>query len=191
MAVPRISITWIFFILLLVVVGFFGYHIYVASQDPTAPSAKPSVMPYNDVRAVAHSEDLAYQSAPIRQVPTPLPMPEVAGQTEEDLRQTSPLNDTPPAVEYADPEPEDPLEGDVYTEAEFGDNLRHPEQAMEIAPPLGSIRAVEAGVGGNQSFSGMNESVPYTPELAQNGGEFMSGIMAFDGDGGGIGYAMI
>jgi hypothetical protein len=55
------------------------------------------------------------------------------------------------------------------------------------------MRVPAAGLGSDELPShGGHQSVQYSPEMAQNGGEFMSGIFAFDGtDGGGIGYSMI
>jgi hypothetical protein len=97
--------------------------------------------------------------------------------------------ETPPSIEYPDPEAIDPMEQVVNSESEFGDNLRHPEQTIEMQPPIGSLRAISSD---EPPSMGGNESVQYSPELAQNGGEFMSGIFAFDGtDGGGVGYSMI
>jgi hypothetical protein len=119
-------------------------------------------------------------------------MPVVVGQTEEDLRDTRPVSETPPTVQYAEPEAQDPLEGTVNGESEFGDTLRHPEQMIEMQPPLGSMRVPASGLGSDKGSVGGNLSVQYAPEMAQNGGEFMHGIMAFDGsDAGGIGYSMV
>ena len=130
--------------------------------------------------------------APIQHQVERVPVPQVPAQVEEDLRHDEPLYQTPPDVEYGEPEHMDPHEGPVHSMSEFGDNLRHPEQMIEVAPPLGTSRIVPAGLGSEKSAPGGNRSSEYAPEMAQNGGEFMSGIMAFDGsDGGGIAYSMI
>ena len=135
------------------------------------------------------------QAAPVIQhYVDPLPVPEVVGQTEEDLRATRPVSETPPTVTYGEPEAQDPMEGTsgINMESEFGDNLRHPEQMVEIAPPMGTMRVSASGLGSDAPpKAGGNRPVNYSPELAQNGSEFMSGIFAFDGSDDGIGYSMV
>jgi hypothetical protein len=130
------------------------------------------------------------QPAPVYQPPAPVPMPRVAAQTEEDLRETRPVNQTPPDVYYPEPDAVDPYEGNS-NEAYFGDNLRHPEQMMEMAPAQGTGNIVSSGLGSHVTYQGDNEGSVFDPEMAQNGGEFMSGISAFEGGDGGIGYSSL
>lgn len=201
MAVPRISLAWLLVLALLGIAGFFAYQIYVTagSGDLTEGSngaGVGAVVPHNDHVEARDPVMPAFQAAapivPMRviQATPALEMPAVVGQTEEDLRATRPVSETPPTVQYADPEPQDPMEGPVSSEAEFGDNLRHPEQMVEMAPPMGSMRMDTSGLGAKKAA--LSGGANYSPELAQNGGEFMSGIMAFDGaDSGGISYSMI
>ena len=200
----RISLAWILFALLAGVVAFFAYHIYNVAEDvPPAVmvgsidvvkegKVVSPVIPHNDPVHAIPREELIIHNEPLDYHVETNQMPHVVGQTEEDLKGLSPLTETPPPVEYAEPEAMDPLEHQVTSESEFGDNLRHPEQMIEIAPPMGSMRVPAAGLGSEGSSVGGNQSVQYTPEFATNGGEFMNGIFAFDGsDAGGIGYSMI
>jgi hypothetical protein len=77
-------------------------------------------------------------------------------------------------------------------DAEFGSNLRHPEQMMEQRPRAGIAGIVPSGLGSEQSRPGGHNAAGYSPEMVQNAGEFMNGIAAFDGsDGGGIGFSVI
>lgn len=185
MKVPRVSVAWIVVFILLSVIGFFGYHIFFAVK-PESPGFG-TVPQEQSVQGTQPPLAIPVQ-APVEKVP----MPKVPAQTEEDLRADEPLRETPPDVEYGEPQYMDPLEGPVHSVSEFGDNLRHPEQMIEVAPPLGTSRIVPAGLGSEESAPGGNRPSEYAPEMAQNGGEFMSGIMAFDlTDGGGIGYSMI
>lgn len=190
-------VAWIIVAVLLVGLVFFSYQIYVASGNDVQPM-KSQVVPRNDPMP---TDDLAVASEPLpmpQELPSipepaaPLPMPVVVGQTEQELRDTRPVSETPPTVQYMEPEATDPLEGTVNSESEFGDNLRHPEQMIEMQPPLGSMRVPASGLGSEEGSVGGNLSVQYSSEMAQNGAEFMHGIFAFDGsDAGGIGYSMI
>lgn len=131
-------------------------------------------------------------SAPV--VPTrtaPNRMPIVPGQTEEDLRAPEPLQASPPATQYDVPEATDPLNKNVYMSSEFGSNFRHPEQMMERHPGIGMGNVVAAQIGSEQSGPGGNNAAGYAPEMAQNGGEFMAGISAFDVSESGVAYSML
>jgi hypothetical protein len=79
----------------------------------------------------------------------------------------------------------------AYMDAMFGNNFRHPEQMMEMRPESNTDSIVDSGLGSRRSSSGGNNSVMYAPEMAQNGGEFMQGIVAFDGSDSGGGYSML
>lgn len=193
----RTLFAWLFIALLVAAGIFFTYHIAIAANTtPTQINGfhEVSVLPKNALyeSPITHKEpDNHFVHAEPLDLPPepPKPMPVVIGQTEEDLRSTRQVMETPSSIEYPDPEAKDPMETVVNSESEFGDNLRHPEQMIELQPPIGSLRAISSE---EPPSMGGHESVQYSPELAQNGGEFMSGIFAFDGsDGGGVGYSMI
>jgi hypothetical protein len=197
---PRTLFAWLFIAVIVAAGIFFTYHIAIAANDtPEQINGfhKVTVQPKNalyenpvtnkepDNDFIMHAEPLDLPQEP------PKPMPIVVGQTEEDLRATRQVIETPTPIEYPDPEAKDPMETVVNSESEFGDNLRHPEQTIELQPPMGSLRAISSDEPPSMGSMGGNESVQYSPELAQNGGEFMSGIFAFDGSDGGAGYSMI
>ncbi len=182
---PRTFFAWIALGLILLTGIFFTYHIFSASQTNSFQEVNPIVpnnVPMHEIHPVYEPLDTHVVSQE---------MPYVVGQTEEDLRATRQVSETPLPVQYSEPEAQDPLETMAHGESEFGDNLRHPEQTIEIHPPMGTMRIPASGLGSDVPSHGGNESVQYAPELAQNGGEFMSGIFAFDASDGGAGYSMI
>jgi hypothetical protein len=191
---PRTLFAWLIVFFVIASGIFFTYHILDAQQTETKDvngfqEVNP-ILAENAMRTI-HEDSTVYE--PLDQQVVPQQMPQVVGQTEEDLRATRQVMETPPPVQYPEPEAQDPLETVANNEAEFGDNLRHPEQTIELQPPMGTMRIPASGLGSEEPPSlGGHQGVQYSPELAQNGGEFMSGIFAFDGtDGGGIGYSMI
>jgi hypothetical protein len=210
MAAPRIPIAWILLIAIAAVIVFFGFQIFQAYMADNSKGGNempvhklgfgghtkgPAAMnmdEYDPMMEVGHPE-MAAAAAPVMVQHTreSLPVPHIPAQTEEDVRATRPVMETPPDVTYDEPMSKDPYEDAVHNEAEFGDNLRHPEQMMEMHPPMGSMRVPASGLGSDQSFDRINDSVPYSPEMAQNGGEFMSGIMAFESESAGVGYSAI
>jgi hypothetical protein len=210
----RIPLSWLLLVVLLGVFAFFGYHIIQAASptnsihgtnDAKALAAAAGLMARpepahldNAVQAphLAISEEdeerVESQPAPVVQKRRPIPneMPHVPAQTEDDLRATKPHMATPPAVQYDSPEAIDPLNKTVYMGAEFGSNLRHPEQMIEMRPGMGMGQVVPSGLGSEHSSPGGNRAAGYSPEMAQNGGEFMQGISAFDYSEEGAGYSM-
>jgi hypothetical protein len=211
----RIPLSWIVLLVLLGVFAFFGYHILQASspsdmapinkvvtmiQHPEIAKALPQ-MGYDEQEQEHEPPHLSIheesgqtyeQGAPVvpKQKPIPNKMPAVPAQTEGDLRATQPHMATPPATQYDTPEAIDPLNRTVYMGAEFGSNLRHPEQMIESRPSAGMGGVVASGLGSEHSGPGGNRATGYAPEMAQNGGEFMQGINAFDMSDYGAGYSM-
>ena len=117
--------------------------------------------------------------------------PSVPGQTEEDLRSTDPVQATAPAYRYSQPGPKDPHAGPAYEPAEFGDNMRHPEGAFEMRAPATDGYIAASGMGSHVSSPGGNSAIGYSSETAQNAGEFMKGIFAFDGSMEGTAYSAL
>ena len=204
----RIPVSWIFLVALLGVVAFFGYHIFKASssnvvnQDDEFIQSKKSVTFHPSVQTAAqHSEEVpeprhsseSAETAEDMDAPVVThPVPKVPAQTEQDLRATRQVQETPPSIQYDSPEAMDPLNRTVHMDAEFGSNLRHPEQMVERRPRAGIAGIVPSGLGSEASRPGGNTAAGYAPEMAQNGGEFMTGISAFDGsDAGGIAFSVI
>lgn len=200
----RIPISWLLVLALLAVFAFFGYQILQVSQDTKTEEKFPPYSPTDEVKQQGfmdstlsqvpeHSGEPDDAAAPVshKQPPVPRAMPHVPGQTEEDLREHEPLQQSPPATQYDSPESTDPMNRNVFMNAEFGSNLRHPEQMMEARPGMTMDSVVESGIGSMMSSPGGNRAASYAPEMAQNGGEFMSGINAFDGSDSGVGYSML
>ncbi len=202
----RIPLSWIVLLLILGVFAFFGYHIFQASssKDIAAPFNNAATMiQYPEIsRAVSKMDNDAsprlsiqeeteeeYEPVVHKQNPIPNKLPSVPAQTEEDLRAVQPNMATPPATQYETPDAVDPLNRNAYMDAEFGSNLRHPEQMIEMRPAMGMGGVVPSGLGSENSSPGGNRAAGYAPEMAQNGGEFMQGINAFDLSEG-AGYSM-
>jgi len=137
------------------------------------------------VQAVDAAEHGPESAAPVmttrQRPPVAKPMPVPVGMTEEDMRLPEPLQRTPPAVHYDNPEATDPLNRVAFMDAEFGSNLRHPEQMIEQRQRPGVGRIVSSGLGSERSSPGPHNAVGYSPEMVQNGGDFMTGVEAFDG----------
>jgi hypothetical protein len=73
------------------------------------------------------------------------------------------------------PEDSDPLD-DSYGSSNMKDNMRYPERLFGPAPkPINTTIPVASGTA-SQLTSGVNTALQtFTPEFAQNGGEFISG----------------
>jgi hypothetical protein len=204
----RIPISWILLLALLAIVAFFGYHIVQASstseayppysQTDEAKSAGRPRMAVDTAMAdtsggpdVPANDDAPEGPGPVVDRTPPHEMPFVPGQTEEDLRTPEPLQRTPPTTEYDIPSHRDPLNPTVNAEAEFGSNFRHPEQMIEARPQATMTHVVPSGLGSEHSSPGGNDAAGYAPEMAQNGGQWMNGIVAFDGSEEGTAYSLI
>jgi len=153
-------------------------------QAQTTETQKPS-LEIKDEPMEEHAPVIPSQPA------VPNKMPSVPAQTEQDLRALKQHMETPPPVKYESPEAIDPLQRTVHMNAEFGSNLRHPEQMIEMRPAVTMKRVVASGLASEHSSPGGHTSVAYNPEMIQNGGEFMDGISAFDTSDMGTGYALI
>ena len=68
----------------------------------------------------------------------------------------------------------------MNSEVPIKDNLRHPERMFNAGPEhSGTKQAVESGIAG-ETKGAPSPSGKFSPDFAQNGGEFMSGIFAND-----------
>lgn len=192
----RIPISWLVLLCVVAVFAFFAYHIVQASANeelsvPKIPTVYKEVADEADEKPQAlpgPAEDDEPYHRPQR---TANEMPNVPGQTEEDLRAPEQLQATPPTTQYDPPEATDPMNRHVHSGAEFGSNLRHPEQMIERRPAATMDYVVPSGLGSENSSQGGNRQVSFAPEMAQNGGEFMSGISAFDSSESGTGFSAL
>jgi hypothetical protein len=81
------------------------------------------------------------------------------------------------------------LNGVAFQDAEFGSNLRHPEQMIEKQPRR--RMATAPGVASERSAPGANNAQGYSEEMIQNGGNFMGAVLAFDGSEVGNAYSLL
>jgi len=152
------------------------------SEQPYIP---PQVYQQESPDGVTGNQYTPETAAPVmttrQRPPVAKPMPVPVGMTEEDMRTPEPLQRTPPAIHYDPPEATDPLNRVAFMDAEFGSNLRHPEQMIEQRQRPGVGRIVPSGLGSERSSPGPHNAAGYSPEMIQNGGDFMQGVGAFDG----------
>ena len=196
----RAVILWIFVLAIVCMFLFLGFHIVKASW-----SAKPEVTErYAEFKSAEYpaptitqeilpssNEQEPETQAPQQDNTQAHEMPRVVGQSEDDLRASEPHIATPPSTYYDAPEATDPLDKVGYMDAEFGSNLRHPEQMIERHPARDTRQMVNSGLGSQSSGPGGNNAVGYSPEMTNNGGEFMQGIIPFDSSEMGGGFSMI
>ena len=109
------------------------------------------------------------------------PLPDIPGQTPEQVRTPEP---TQRPVNRPRAEEPEPLESSLpqQEEAGFTERLRHPEASFQRHPgDLGSMAPeVQAGRASPISSPGAANEQAFASELAQNGGELMNGLFAFD-----------
>ena len=129
-------------------------------------------------------EPFKVTSAPVPGVATTIQAPPV-----EPPRVVAPSGPNPPsadspAKEITSPEktfPNDPMD-DVNSATPLKDSMRHPENSFGPGVPnTGTQISLDAGISSKTVNSGISQ---FSPEFAQNGGEFMEGISANDGLGG-------
>jgi hypothetical protein len=147
--------------------------------------------PPPQVQMYAAEETAAPAMTTRQRPPVARPMPTPVGMTEEDMRLPEPLQRSPPATHYDPPEATDPLNRTAFMDAEFGSNLRHPEQMIEHRGKPGVGKIVASGLGSERSSPGPHNAVGYSPEMTQNGGDFMQGVGAFDDAEMNSAYSMI
>jgi hypothetical protein len=116
---------------------------------------------------------------------TPIETPDVVGQSSEELNAPEPLQ------EKVSNKAESHSAMDPYEKQDnvalFGSNLRHPEASMEKSSAnFGALEnEIVAGLASQVSKPTDLDKVQFSAEMAQNGGEFMNGIFAYDSSEGG------
>jgi hypothetical protein len=186
--------------LVIAVVLFFGYHIFNAYTAKAEPAPVPLPVPspvQNYQEADNASEQQEYEPQPLPmedeeeiqsdaisvvslESEKPAKLPEVVGQTEEDLTTPEPLQQTPPPVKYDSPEASDPLNETVNMNANFGSNLRHPEQMIEKRPRRTMNNAIQSGVASKETVNYGRNEMQYSEEMIQNGGLMKDGLAAHE-----------
>jgi hypothetical protein len=155
---------------LVCVVGFFGFQWYQTAQKGKMARKAP--------QAPVLREHMAPVAPPVAE--PNLKLPEVPGQSEQELRTKEPLQRTDA------PTPQRPVGPEARSVPAFDDSLRRPEQSFH-APnpqqqgPSNDVAAGRAGPGtsGNPPATHVQN---FSPEMAQNGGPIVgSTVFAFDG----------
>jgi len=148
---------------------------YKASFEEDAPLDLPPSIPSEVVKPRPVSEP-----APIREsVTEKVDLPVIPAQTEEEIREPEPLQ------QRVSQKVDEPSHFDKFekndNQALFGSNLRHPEAMITNADGYSTLETdVVAGVASRVAVPTTVNDMPYNAEMAQNGGEFMKGISAFD-----------
>ena len=216
----RITMPRLIVFVLLAIFLFFGFYIFLAilSQSSPKQTRRMSVPPpppskFIQTESFAQiADEIAPETIQMKeQVPDldwkytltekhatphrPLEVPAVAGQTVQDLKAPEPLQATPPSVVYDIPEAIDPMNKHVFMNAEFGSNLRHPEQMIESHPKRSMGISVRSGVASDRTINSQFPTTKYTFEMIQNGGVMSEGLVAYDpsnsGVGSGLAYSLL
>ena len=145
---------------------------------------EPAVIPAATPARVMQPQVPESVPAPIREptVADAAPPAKVVGQTEDDLNQPEPLQERVSQQMEAAPNPMDTYDKTDNT-ALFGSNLRHPEAIMSNAATdrFATLEAtVASGVASDVKRPTNVDETAFSAEMAQNGGQFMNGIFAFD-----------
>lgn len=160
-------------LVLLIVVGFFAFQWWSGANRKVASVAtKKTPVPAPVVSDTA--------PAPMNQKPVEEKYPEVAGQTEKELKAKEPAQRPVPATNP---------QAVTYTgegSAQIPNNLRRPEQAFHQPPqeagPALKISEVTSGRANPASSSQGGLQQPFSPEFAQNGGTMIgNSVFAYDG----------
>jgi hypothetical protein len=168
-------------LVVLLVVGFFGWQWYTAASRRKAPRPAASAAPVQPM-GVPTSEPAPVRPPVVTQAPEAR-LPVVAGQSEADLRAKEPDQERRTGAHY------EPVSGDNLGPAAVTNNLRHPEAVFHQptgAPP--GLQAVDVPAGRASTVSTMgvagktDGSQGFSPEMAQNGGAIIGeSVFAFDG----------
>lgn len=132
----------------------------------------------------------------VRQEVKGTPMPEIPGQSEEEVRAPEPTQRRVRRAPAEEPEPTEPVP-QRQEEAGFTEDLRHPEASFQPHPfnnrsvpdlaeggrigPLRGAVPVDSGVASKVSSPGLGgDQQAFESDMAQNGGEWLKGTFAFD-----------
>jgi hypothetical protein len=130
------------------------------------------------------------------------PAPSLVKETSPPMEPSGPVMPAGPNPPNAAAEPNRPAEilpqesandpmDQVNSTVPIKDNLRHPERMFNAGGDRsGTQRAVEAGIAGDTTGAPAPVG-KFSPDFAQNGGEFMTGIFANDLTKGGGNYSEI
>ena len=116
----------------------------------------------------------------VRQELKGTPMPEIPGQSDEEVRTPEPNQRRVRRAPAEEPEPAEPVP-QRQEEAGFTENLRHPEASFQPHPFNNRSVPVDSGVASKVSSPGLGgDQQAFESDMAQNGGEWLKGTFAFD-----------
>lgn len=175
-------------IILLVVVAFFAWQWWSAAGRKAAIST-PGRKTIQGLTGTATPSNVGsggpVASADLGSMTTAPPkeenFPDVAGQSEADLRAKEPVQMRTPVVS------ETPVAPDNMGPPSIPSTLRHPEQSFhQPAKPAPSMSVSDVPAGragpGSAGAPGAGGTQLFTPEMAQNGGPIVgNSVFAFDG----------
>jgi hypothetical protein len=161
-------------LLVIFVVGFFAFQWWSTVNKRSVARAGPKS---------TGSNPLIEPAAPPAPIPVAPPKeekyPEVAGQTEEDLRAKEPIQRRVPSSKQA------PVTHEGHAPASFDEHLRHPEQSFHQpapAAPTITVSDISSGRAAVESTPMGGHQQAFSPEMAQNGGAIVgSSVFAYDG----------
>lgn len=162
------------------VVAFFAWQ-WWARRGAARAAPRGSKRPIAAAEPKPTSADIAAPTATPPQEAASEKYPEVAGQSESDLRAKEPLQ------ERRAPSTQQPVgHSDELGPLPVENNLRHPEQSFHQPPPAQQRvpnMDAQAGRAADASTPGVAGNVQqFTPEMAQNGGALIgNSVFAFDG----------
>jgi hypothetical protein len=162
-------------ILLLFVVAFFGYQWwrYVSNKHNRPSPMYSPVVASDKVRLIQPSVSAS------KSIVDPNEYPEVAGQTESELRKKEPLQDTKLASQ------QEPVTHEGHGPAEFESNIQHPEQSFHQPPPSNNPKMSHAEIDSGRAVASPSSPSAgeqgFSPEMAQNDGPLVGNVYAFDG----------
>lgn len=174
-------------LLVVLVVGFFGYQWFSAAKKPVVKRGMTGAKLPAAVAAQAAAAPDAAAPPVVAPVTTAPPKeeayPKVAGQTEAEMRAKEPIQRRNP------PSQQQPVTHDGAGPAYFDEELRHPEQSyyqpQGAAAPGGPqlrVSDVPSGRAAQASTPLNGNQQAFTPEMAQNGGALIGNSMfAYDG----------
>ena len=129
----------------------------------------------------AQQEEEAPITESVEVTPETHVQPEIPGSTREEVAESEPLQKHV-SIKAESHSAMDPYEKNENV-ALFGSNLRHPEGLIEKTDPNysgGIENEIIAGLASQVSKPTDLDKVQFSAEMAQNGGEFMNGIFAYD-----------
>jgi hypothetical protein len=171
-------------LLVVLVVGFFGYQ-WMMKRPAVPRPGKAASLPSASATAAVAAAATASASAPSQEAPSLGPRyPDIPGQTQAEALTKEPLQRREPSSQQA------PVTNNGDAPAQFDQHLRHPEQLFhQPSDTPVSMQGSDLGSGRASSQSTPLGPAPggagqqgFSPEMAQNGGAFLgNSVFAFDG----------